>query len=245
MQNVVIFIVGLAAGFLSATVGGGGMLAIPALLSLGFSPQSAVAVNAVGDMGAFMSATTQYWKSKKIDWNMAIPLAVIAIIGSIIGTQILVRLDTSFLKAFIGIMISAFLPFFFFSGKNLGLKQTHPSKTSKLIGFVLYALLVVEGAIGGAGGSTVVLLIMMYFFGYEIVRGYATNTPADLLSSIIPAIVYSFYGFVELWPAVTLFAGMLIGGFVGANTAIAKGNRWTKSLFSLVIAAFVIKILFF
>jgi uncharacterized membrane protein YfcA len=244
MQDTIIFIVGLAAGFLGATVGGGGMIAIPALLFLGFSPQSAIAVNAVGDVGAFLSATGEYWKSKKIDWKMAVPLAVIAIIGSLIGTQIMVRLDTDFLRIFIGIMILLFLPFFFM-GKNTGLKRSRRSKTSKIIGLILYTLVVTEGAIVGAGGSTVILLIMMYFFGYEIIQGYATNTPADLLSSIIPAVVYSFYGFVYLWPAVIIFLGMLIGGLIGANTALERGSAWVKSLFTVVILLSVIKILFF
>lgn len=245
MKEIIIFIVGLVAGFLGATVGGGGMVAIPALLFLGFSPQSAVAVNAVGDIGAFISATGEYWKSKKIDWNMAIPLAIIAVIGSIIGSLVMVRLDTGFLKTFIGIVILVFLPFFFLGGKNIGLKQTHPSKIRKVTGLVLYSLLIIVGAIVGAGGSTVILLIMMYFFGYEVIRGYATNSPADLLSSIIPATIYSFYGFVELWPAVIIFAGMLIGGFIGANTALQKGNKWVKGLFTVVILLSVIKILFF
>jgi uncharacterized membrane protein YfcA len=244
MHEIVIFIVGLAAGFLGATVGGGGMIAIPVLLFLGFSPQSAVAMNAIGDTGAFISAAGEYWKSKKIDWKMAIPLAIIATAGSIIGTLILVRMETGFLETFIGIMILLFLPFIFF-GKNIGLRRTNPSKVRRAIGFTLYSLLLVVGTIGGAGGSTVALIIMMYFFGYEIIQGYATNTPADLLASIISAIICWFYGFVVLLPALIIFVGMLIGGFVGANTAIEKGNRWTKKLFTLVVIALVIKILFF
>lgn len=221
------------------------MIAIPALLFLGFSPQSTIAVNAVGDVGAFISATTQYWRSKKIDWKMAIPLAIIAIVGSLIGTQIMVRMGTGFLREFIGVIILIFLPFFFFGGRTIGIKQTSPSKTRRSIGLTLYFLLIIEGAIVGAGGSTIILLVMMYFFGYEIIRGYATNTPADLLSSLIPAVVYSLYGFVSLLPAIVIFSGMLIGGFIGANTALEKGNRWVKRLFTIVVIASVIKILFF
>ncbi len=243
MQEIIIFIVGLMAGFLGATVGGGGMVAIPALLFLGFSPQSAVAINKVGDIGAFISAVSEYWKSKKIDWNMAVPLAIITIISSTIGAQIMVRLESGFLELFIGVMILIFLPFFFFS-ESLGLKSTHPSKTKKTIGLIIYALLGVEGAIVGAGGGTVILLVMMYFFGYEIIRGYATNTPAELFNAFIPAVVYSFHGFIPLVPAVIIFLGMLSGGFIGANTALGKGNRWVKNLFTLVIIASVIKILF-
>lgn len=236
--------VGLIAGFLGATVGGGGMVAVPALMLMGFSPQSAIALNKVGDIGAFISAIAEYWKSKKIDWGMAIPLALIVIIGSIIGTQIMVRLETDFLEIFIGIMILAFLPFFFF-GKNIGIHQTHPSKTRKAMGMFLYALLAVEGAIVGAGGATVILMVMMYFFGYKIIEGYATNTPAELFSALVPAIIYGFYGFIPLWPAVIIFIGMLIGGFVGAKTALKKGNVWVKNLFTAVIVLSVLKILFF
>ncbi len=229
---------------MGATVGGGGMVAVPALLLLGLSPQSAVAINKVGDIGAFISATGKYWKSKKIDWKMAIPLAIVATISSIIGAQIMVRIQADFLQSLIGIMILIFLPFFFF-GKDIGLKQAHTSKTKKAIGLAIYALLTIEGAIVGAGGATVYLLIMMYFFGYEIIRGYATNTPAELFSALIPAVIYSFYGFVDPLPALVIFAGMLIGGYIGAHTAIKKGNRWVKTLFTLVIIASVIKILFF
>ena len=244
MQEIIIFIVGIIAGFLGATVGGGGMISIPALLFLGFPPQSAIAINKVGDVGAFISAISQYWKAKQIDWKMAIPLAIIVIIGSIIGTQIMVRLETNVLELVIGIMILLFLPFFFFS-KNIGIKQKNPTKSKKIIGLILYSLLAIEGAVVGAGSATVILLIMMYFFGYEIIKGYATNTPAELFSALVPAIIYGFYGFIELVPALTIFFGMLLGGFIGAKIAIKKGNGWVKGLFSIIILISIIKILFF
>lgn len=244
MQEIIIFIAGLVAGFLGATVGGGGMVAVPALLFMGFSPQSAVAINKVGDIGAFLSAITQYWKSKKIDWNMAVPLAIIVIIGSIIGAQIMVRLETQFLEIFIGIMILVFLPFLVF-GKNIGIAQTHPSRTKKTIGLILYGLLAVEGAIVGAGGATAILFVMMYFFGYRIIEGYATNTPAELFSAVVPAFIYAFHGLIPFLPAAIIFLGMLIGGYAGAHTALKKGNAWVKNLFAMVILLSVFKILFF
>lgn len=244
MQEIIIFIVGLLAGFLGATVGGGGMIAVPALLLLGFTPQSAIAINKVGDVGAFISAITQYWKSKQIDWAMATPLAIIVIIGSIIGTQIMVRLDTDFLQILIGVMIAVFLPFFFFN-RSTGLTQTTPSKTKRTIGFILYGLMAIEGAIVGAGGATVILLIMMYFFGYKIIQGYATNTPAEFFSALVPAAIYAFYGYIPVLPALVIFLGMLLGGFVGAKTAIKKGNVWVKNLFVAAVILSLVKVLFF
>lgn len=116
-----------------------------------FFTQSAVAINKVGDIGAFISATAEYWKSRKIDWKMAIPLVIITIISSIIGAQIMVTLETKSLEIFIAITILIFLPFFFFA-KNIGIKKRHSSKAKKIIGLILFSLLAVQGAIVGAGG---------------------------------------------------------------------------------------------
>lgn len=88
MQEGLIFIIGLVAGFLGSTVGGGGLLSIPVLILFGFTPQASIALNKVGDIGTFISAVSRYWKSQKIDWGMAGKIAVIYIIGSLIGTQI-------------------------------------------------------------------------------------------------------------------------------------------------------------
>lgn len=244
MTEFLIFIIGIVAGFLGATVGGGGMVSIPILILLGFTPQSAIALNKVGDVGAFMAAIQKYWQSKLIDWKMALPLAGITIMGSIIGTQVMIRLETDTLEKLIGIMILIFLPFFFFN-KSMGLKEVKTSRTRKIIGFILYSLLAIEGAIVGAGGATVILMLMMYCFGYKIIEGYATNVPAEIFSALVPAIIYSFYGFVQVVPAMIIFCGMLLGGFLGAHLAVKKGNMWVKGLFSIVILMSVLKIMYF
>jgi len=101
MQEIIIFITGLLAGFLGSTVGGGGFLSIPVLILLGFTPQASIALNKFGDIGTFISAVSRYWKSHKIDWGMAGIIMVIYIIGSFVGTQIMVGLSTDILELFI------------------------------------------------------------------------------------------------------------------------------------------------
>ena len=244
MTELIIFFVGIASGFLGATVGGGGFISIPALLWLGFTPQSAIALNKVGDIGTFISAVKQYWGSKKIDWKMAIPLVAVYIIGSVVGTQIMVLLSVDFLEFLILITILLAAPLVVIN-KKLGIKKIKTSRTKKIIGWFIFFLLAIDGAAIGAGGAAMSTLVMMYFFGYEIVKGHATSTPSKFFSAAIPTIIYSFYGFVYLLPAIAIFLGMLIGGFFGANMAIDKGNRWVKILFTIVMVVFVIKLVFF
>jgi uncharacterized protein len=244
MQEILIFITGLMAGFLGSTVGGGGFLSIPILILLGLTPQASIALNKIGDIGTFISAVSKYWKSQKIDWGMAGKIAIIYIIGSFVGTQIMVGLSSHILNILIAISILLAVPFLFVN-KKMGLVATKVSKTKKAIGFVILAFLSIIGAIVGAGGAVLSTMIMMVFFGYEIIDGHATTTPSKFFSALIPSIVYFSYGFVEIIPAIVIFVGMLIGGFLGARTAILEGNRWIKTLFTVVVIALVIKLLFF
>ncbi|HBK34896.1 TPA: hypothetical protein DDZ01_02785 [Candidatus Uhrbacteria bacterium] len=244
MQEILIFITGLMAGFLGSTVGGGGFLSIPILVLLGFTPQASIALNKIGDIGTFISAVSRYWKSQKIDWGMAGKIAIIYIIGSFVGTQIMVGLSSHTLNIFIAISILLAAPFLFVN-KKMGLVVTKVSKIKKAIGFVILAFLSIIGAIVGAGGAVLSTMVMMVFFGYEIIDGHATTTPSKFFSALIPSIVYFSYGFVEIIPAIVIFVGMLIGGFLGARTAILEGNRWIKTLFTVVVIALVIKLLFF
>jgi uncharacterized protein len=243
MQEIFIFIIGLVAGSLGASVGGGGFLSIPLFIIIGFTPQASIALNKVGDIGTFFSATSKYWKSEKIDWELAGIITVIYIVGSFIGTQIMVSLNTNILENLI--LISIILAFPLLFTKKMGLVTSKVSKAKKIIGFVILFLLSIMGAIVGAGGAVLSTLVMMVFFGYKIVRGHATTTPSKFFSALIPSVIYYFHGFVEIVPGLIIFAGMLIGGFFGARTAIIKGNRWVKTLYTMVTVALVIKMLFF
>lgn len=245
MELIIVFLVGLASGFLGATVGSGGMISIPALLFLGLPPQTVVGTNKIGDMGAFIAAVKEYLKAKKIEWRFAAILAVLASTGSVLGIQIMIRLDASFLKMLIGIVILVFLPFLFLK-KDMGLKGKKAPQWKVLVGLSLYfAISVVSAITGGAGGATVSLFIMVYFIGFEIIKGYATSTPAELLMAAIPAIVYFFYGFIHVEFGIVLLVGSFVGGYVGSKTALKKGNRWVRNLFAVVVLISVMNILFF
>ena len=59
---LVLALVGLLAGFVDAIAGGGGLISLPALLSVGLSPVGAIAANKLqGAVGTGIAAVT-YWR---------------------------------------------------------------------------------------------------------------------------------------------------------------------------------------
>src|SRR3712207_34274 len=81
----VLFAVAALAGCFDSIAGGGGLLTIPALLLAGLDPVSAIATNKLQGAAATLSATAAFARRRLIEWHMAVPVAVAAGMGSIVG----------------------------------------------------------------------------------------------------------------------------------------------------------------
>lgn len=69
---IILIVFGFLASFIDSVVGGGGLIALPALLFTGLSPASAVATNKlVGTMGS-LTSTFMFYRSGKLDLNQYI-----------------------------------------------------------------------------------------------------------------------------------------------------------------------------
>ena len=100
-----LFFVGVVAGFLDTLVGGGGLLAVPALLLSGIPPIYVLGTNKFqGSMGTGI-ATFLLFRKKKLDWNSVKNLMFASFIGSIVGGVIIQFFDTQFLSFVIPIVL--------------------------------------------------------------------------------------------------------------------------------------------
>src|SRR4051794_15168710 len=68
-QLLVLFVTGLAAGFVDSIAGGGGLITLPVLLSLGIRPQQAIATNKLQATFGSGSAAWHYAGAKTVPLN--------------------------------------------------------------------------------------------------------------------------------------------------------------------------------
>ena len=101
------------------------------------------------------------------------------------------------------------------------------------------------GAFFGGGGGTLVFYVFMAFFGFTIIQSSATNKIPWFVLGIISVVIFAMNGIINYLYGVFLIAGMFVGGYLGAHTAIKKGNRWVKIVFAIIVIASSIKLLFF
>lgn len=241
---LIVLIVGFVAGFFDSVVGAGGLISVPSLIFLGLPPQIAIATDRFGILGQTLAALVKFWKAKKIVWKFVPILTIISIIGSIIGANILLNINQKILESVVGIVILILLPLIFLN-KDLGITRSEMSKNKKIIGFVVYFLIMVFGAFFGQGTGPMIFFAFTYFLGFTMLEVLATNIIPWLALTISSLVIFALKGIIDYKIGIVLLIGMTVGGYIGAHIAIKKGNLWVKKLFVFLVVILCIKLLFF
>ncbi len=235
------FLVGVFAAFIGSMVGSGGLISIPFLIFLGLPPQIAIATNRIGAVGLQIGALVRFLKSNEIDWRYVVRFGLLSLAGAQIGARLLLQADDAILRHIIVGFMLAMLPLLFFM-KNLGIENKEVSAGRKAVGYVLLLLTYTWQAFFGGGAATIIFYVMMLFFGMSINRSSATNKIPGLLLSVSTLIVFVSHGIVNWVYGIDLFFGMLAGGYLGAHTALKKGDAWVKAVFVVVVVVSAVKL---
>ena len=241
---IAIVIVCIFAAFIGSMVGGGGLISIPFLIFVGVPAQIAVATNKFGGIGLSFGSLPAYWKSKQIQWCYVLPFSIIAFVAALIGANILISFPAQLLEEVIGVILLLLLPILLIE-KRLGITQKKISPTMKAIGYILFFLIEIWGAFFGAGSAVALFFVLMSFFGFTIIQASATTKIPGLVLGITSIVIYATNGIIDYWVGLAIFIGMLIGGHLGASTAVLKGNKWVKVIFMGIVLASAIKLLVF
>ncbi|MBI3577522.1 TSUP family transporter [Candidatus Gottesmanbacteria bacterium] len=239
---LLVFLIGLAAGFVDSTVGSGGLISIPGLIFLGLPPQVAIATDRLGSAGQTAAALLTFWKAKKIRWNYVIPFTFLAIIGSYLGARLLITIDPKMLEKIIGLMLVVVLPFLFLK-KSLGTTRKKTNIVQKIIGFVNYFFIMIYNGFFGTGSGPFAIFNTMYFFGFTVIESNATGIIPWFALSILSLVVFAQSGIIDWQKGIIFLAGMAAGGWLGARVAVTKGDVWVKRLFVVVVILSGIKLL--
>ena len=244
LEIVVSFLVGAIAGFFGATVGGGGLLAIPFLMFTGLPPQIAIATARFGDLGLPITSTYKFWKSNQIVWKYVPLLSVVALLGSLIGANILLTIDPDRLEKVAALFLFALLPFVLFK-KEIGTVRREVSRLSKTISTFVYFVIETITGFFAAGTGPLVYYTLMIGFGLTIIEAVATSMLPFLVLAISSVVVFAMHGLIDYSTGFIMLAGTATGGYFGAHVAISKGAVWIKGLFAIMVVAAGIKLLFF
>ncbi len=236
-----VVLVGLLAGFLSGWFGvGGGILIVPALvLLLGFTQRLAHGTSLAAVLPIAIASLTTYAIEDKVDWKVGGLLAVGAVAGAVVGTQILHRLSHDTLAiAFAVLLIATAVRLLLDHSDAAGRGDLHPVTVVTLI-IVGLITGVLAGLLGVGGGIFVVPAMVV---GYGIPAAVAKGTS---LAMIVPTSIIGTWRNRKNRNADLRVAGMLgmagvLSAFVGGKISVGMSEQTSNILFAallLVVAA--------
>lgn len=235
----------LVAGFVDAVVGGGGLIQIPALL-LGLpnaAPVQILATNKLSSICGTSVAAATYYRRVRPDPRTFGPLMGLAFAGSLGGAGVASLLPRS---AFDPIVLVALVVVggyvvarpalgdataLRFAGRR---HLAAAMATGAAIGFY-------DGALGPGTGSFLVIALVG-LLGYSFVEASAKARLANWATNLAALCVFVPQGAVLWQLGLLMGAANLLGGYVGARTAVARGSRFVRAFFILVVAAFAVRI---
>ena len=241
---IFVLFVGLISGFIGSMVGGGGLISIPLLMFFGLPPQVAIATNKFGSLGFSVGSIIRFWKGKKIIWKYVFPLSLLGVFGGFFGANLLLNIDEELITKIVAVILLMLLPLILIK-KDLGVKGKKITKTKKYIGYFVYFFVMIFGGFFGGGAGFLIIYSLVFFLGLTIIEVNATDAIPWLIQTIIALFIFISAGLVNFYYGISLLIGMLIGSYIGAHTAIKKGDKWIKSIFVIIILFAALKFLFF
>lgn len=235
----------LAAGYVDAVVGGGGLIQLPAIVIglPGASPVQMLAANKLASVCGTTVSSATYYRRVRPHAGTFIPLMALAFVGAVGGALLASLIPESAFNPIILtvlVVVGAYVLFKPDIGELTELRfagHRHTAAamlTGLVIGFY-------DGALGPGTGSFFVFTLVG-LLGYNFLEASAKARLANWATNVAALAVFVPQGAV-LWK-VGLLMGLanMVGAYLGARTAVAKGAAFVRAFFVVVVTAFIIRI---
>lgn len=231
---LILVICGFLAGFIDSVVGGGGLIAIPALLAAGIPLHLLLGSNKLAGTLCSLTSTASFVRSGKINFRLVRTLIPLSVIGAAAGTLTVRQVPSEFLKPMVIVMLIVITIYTLFK-KSWGDVSTFSAKSSTLrLGGLAAALLIgfYDGFFGPGTGSFLIFAFLM--MGFEFVTAAGNAKILNLASNLTSLLTFIALGSVSYSYGLMLGIPMVIGAVVGSKLAIRKGAAYIRPLFIAV-----------
>ena len=234
-----LFLIGVLAGFLDTLVGGGGLLAVPALLLSGIPPIYVLGTNKFqGSMGTGI-ATFLLFRKKKLDWQSVKNLMIASFIGSVIGGIIVQFVDTEILSFVIPIVLVIIAIYFIISPRPRVISSSSNSD-KRFESYAVPGVGFYDGMFGPGAGSFFVMTGVM-LKKLEIIQATILAKPLNFASNIAGLIVFFIFGHIAFIVGLVMMLGQFIGSFVGTHYLLKANPKVIRILIVISSLAMLAK----
>jgi uncharacterized membrane protein YfcA len=235
----VLVLVAFVAGCVDSIAGGGGLIAMPALLWAGLGPVEALATNKLQGSWGTLSATVNFYRQGQLELCSMRLAIVCTFLGSATGTLIVQRIEAGFVALLIPVLLVG-AALYFLMQPSIG-----EADRQERISRPLFAT-VIGGGIGfydgffGPGTGSFFALAFVSLLGFNLVKATAHTKLLNFTSNLASLIFFVLGGKVVWVVGLSMAVGQFAGGWVGSHLTMKHGSRFVRPVLvtvSLVMTA--------
>ena len=243
-----LFAAGLVAGVLNVIAGGGSFLTLPILMFLGLPAGVANGTNRVGILLQNVGAVWSFQRDGVLDLRSLLWAALPSIPGAVVGVWLaLIVSDQAFQRILALLMVTLSL-WTLWSKRRTDLANATAAGTAlspaRLASVALAFFFI--GVYGGfvQAGVGFLILAATTALGLDLVRGNAVKVLTVLCFTALSLALFAWNGRVYWLMGLVLAAGTTTGGIIGARLTVLKGHRWVRTVVTVAMVAFALKLWF-
>ncbi|MFJ9316539.1 TSUP family transporter [Pimelobacter simplex] len=235
----------LTAGFVDAVVGGGGLIQLPALLIglPGASPVQVLATNKIASVCGTAASSVTYYRRIGPDPRTFVPLMLLALGGAFSGALLASHIPREAFEPIVLValvLVGGYVLLRPQLGDATALRFSGHRHTAAAMG-VGFVIGFYDGILGPGTGSFFVFALVG-LLGYDFLQASAKAKLANFATNLGALLLFIPAGAVRWDVGLAMGACNLVGGYVGARTAVARGARFVRIFFIAVVGAFVVRI---
>jgi uncharacterized protein len=224
-----LFLAAFVAGFLDTLAGGGGLIALPALIISGIPPISALGTNKLqGSMGT-ATATFVMLRKKRVNWHDVKYLMRSAFIGSLLGTIAVQFINTEILDFVIPAVLLLMVIYFLFMPQPTTVNSKPKISNTTYQRFIVPAIGWYDGMFGPGTGSFFALSGVS-LRGYGLIDATAIAKTLNFSTNFASLIVFLIAGKVVWIVGFIMMLGQFIGAWAGSHFLFKINPKYLRSL---------------
>jgi uncharacterized membrane protein YfcA len=241
-QLALLLCAAFAAGVVDAIAGGGGLIALPALLAVGLPPQLALGTNKGQGVFGTCAALLRYARSGMIDVQRAKATLPLGLAGAALGTALVLLLSNAVLRPVVLVLLILVAVALALRPATAPVRAARPPRHDLAIAGAIALLLGAYDGFFGPGTGTFLIFAFVFFFGSSMARASADAKVVNFASNLAAVATFAWKGAVVWKLALPMAAAQALGGTLGAHLAIRGGDRRVRQIVLLVVVALVVKL---
>lgn len=230
----ILFGAGVAAGFVDAIAGGGGLITVPVLLGIGLPPVEAFATNKLQSTFGSASAAWHYRKARLVSLAEAWPGVAATAVGALLGVLAVRHLDPTLLRRVI--------PFLLLAAAAVVRRRPDLGKVEMPPRFRLLPFQCLAGiGLGfydgffGPGTGTFWSLALVFGAGFGLLRATAWTKTMNFTSNAVALGAFAMSTRMDWVAGLLMGTGQALGARLGARVAMRGGAGLIRPIFLGVV----------